>query len=109
MQKNVVIEQRKLVQDLGTGKSYINLFVKEEPVYDDELGVSIQIVAGQQLTLDHPVTRDRVIDLAVRANYPDGASEAAIRKGIVNKNDPDFIAFNNFVDNIKAQIDEEFQ
>lgn len=109
MQKNVVVEQKKLVQDLGTGKSYINLFVKEDPVYDEELGASIQIVAGQQLTLEHPVTRDRIIDLAVRENYPDGASEAAIRKGVINKNDPDFISFNNFVDNIKAQIDEEFQ
>lgn len=108
MQKNVVIEEKKLVQDLGTGKSYINLFVKEEPVNDDELGVSIQIVAGQQLTLAHPVTRDRVIDLAVRANYPDGASEAAIRKGIVDKNDPDFVAFNEFIESIKRQIDEEF-
>lgn len=108
MQKNVVIEQRKLVQDLGTGKSYINLFVKEEPVNDDELGVSIQIVAGQQLTLDHPVTRDRIINLAVRENYPDGASEAAIRKGIVDKNDPDFVSFNKFVESIKRQVDEEF-
>ena len=82
--------------------------MKEETVYDEELGVSIQIVAGQQLTLEHPVTRDRVIDLAVRANYPDGASEAAIRKGIVDKNDPDFVSFNEFVESIKRQVDEEF-
>ena len=83
--------------------------MKEEAVYDEELGVSIQIVAVQQLTLERPVTRDRIINLAVSENYPDGASEAAIRKGIVDKNDPDFISFNNFVDNIKGQIDEEFQ
>ena len=107
MQKNVVIEQKKLVQDLGTGKSYINLFVKDEAVYDEELGVSIQIIAGQQLTLGHPVTRDRIINLAVRENYPDGASEAAIRKGIVNPHDPDFVAFNEFVESVKSQVDAQ--
>lgn len=96
------------MQDLGTGKSYINLFVEEKPVDDEELGVSIQIIAGQQLTLGHPVTRDRIINLAVRENYPDGASEAAIRKGIVDPHDPDFLSLNEFVESIKRQVDEEF-
>jgi len=108
MQKNVAIEQKQLVHDLGTGRAYINLFIREETIEDEELGVRIQFIAGQQFTLDKPVTRDRIINEAVRQNYPDGASEAAIRKGIVDSQDPDFLLFNNFVKEVKRQVDEEF-
>ena len=108
MQKNVVIQDRRLVHDLGTGRAYINLFVTEEEVEDVEGNMVEQIVAGQQLTLDEPITRARIINLAVHNNYPDGASEAAIRKGIIDPHDPDFVAFNNFVKHVKQQIDEEF-
>ena len=54
--------------------------------------------------IEHPVTRDKVIDAVIKEHYPDGASEAAIRKGVINKDDPDFVAFNNFVESVKAVI-----
>ena len=54
--------------------------------------------------IEHPVTRDKVIDAVIKEHYPDGASEAAIRKGVTNKDDPDFVAFNNFVEGVKDVI-----
>jgi hypothetical protein len=54
--------------------------------------------------IEHPVTRDKVIDAVVKEHYPDGASEAAIRKGVINKDDPDFVAFYNFVESVKDVI-----
>ena len=54
--------------------------------------------------IEHPVTRDKVIDAVIKEHYPDGASEAAIRKGVINKDDPDFVAFNNFVESVKDVI-----
>lgn len=107
MQKNVVIQDSRLVHDLGTGRAYINLFVRTEPIEDMDGGTVEQIVAGQQLTLDEPITRDRIVNRAVCCNYPDGASEAAIRKGIVNPRDPDFVAFNEFVESVKREVDEK--
>lgn len=107
MQKNVVIQDKRLVHDLGTGRAYINLFIKTQEFEDMDGGIIKQIVAGQQLTLAKPFTRARIINLAVQANYPDGASEAAVRKGIADPLNPDFVAFNDFVESIKIQIDEK--
>lgn len=102
MEKNVLIAQRKLVEDLGTGCSYINLFIREEK---DEDGNEI-IIAGQQIRLNHPITRARIINRAVECAYPDGASEAALRKGIENSEDPKYLGFINYVQQVKDQIDE---
>lgn len=107
MQKNVVIAENVLVQNLGTGRSYINLFIRTEQIESVDNEITEQLVAGQQHVLNNPVTRDRIIDIVVRANYPDGASEAAIRKGVINSQDVDFVAFNNFVESVKNDIDEK--
>ena len=102
MEKNVQIAQRKLVEDLGTGCSHINLFIREEK---DEDGNEI-IVAGQQIRLNHPITRARIINRAVECAYPDGASEACLRKGIENSEDPKYLDFIQYVQQVKDQIDE---
>ena len=102
MEKNVLIAQRKLVEDLGTGRSHINLFIREEK---DEDGNTVY-VAKQQLTLEHPVTRARIINRAVECAYPDGASEACLRKGIENSEDPKYLDFIQYVQQVKDQIDE---
>lgn len=102
MEKNVQIAERKLVEDLGTGRSHINLFIREEK---NEDGNEI-IIAGQQLTLEHPVTRARIINRAVECAYPDGASEACLRKGIENSEDPKYLDFIQYVQQVKDQIDE---
>lgn len=100
MEKNVQIAERKLVENLGTGRSHINLFIREEL---DEDGNTV-LVAGQQLTLDHPVTRARIINSAVECAYPDGANEAALRKGIADKDDPKYIEFASYVQSVKSEI-----
>ena len=102
MEKNVQILERKLVEDLSTGRSYINLFIREEK---DEDGNTVY-VAEQQLTLEHPVTRARIINRAVECAYPDGASEACLRKGIENSEDPKYLDFIQYVQQVKDQIDE---
>ena len=102
MEKNVQIAERKLVEDLGTGCSHINLFIREEK---DEDGNEI-IIAGQQIRLNHPITRARIIDRAVKSSYPDGASEARLRKGVENNQDPKYIEFIDYVQQVKDQIDE---
>lgn len=62
------------------------------------------IYKWDEYIIEHPVTRDKIIDAIINEHYQYGASEAAIRKGVINKDDPDFVAFNNFVEDIKVQI-----
>lgn len=102
MERNVQIAEKKLVEDLGTGRSYINLFIREE---QDEEGNPI-LIAGEQFALEHPVTRGRIVNMAVELKYPDGASEAALRKGIANAEDPKYLEFINYVAQVKNEIDE---
>lgn len=101
MERNVQIAGRKLVEDLGTGRSHINLFIREEK---DEEGNDI-FIASEQFILEHPVTRARIIDKAIECKYPDGASEAALRKGIADKGDPKYIDFVTYVQSVKEEID----
>lgn len=101
MEKNVQIAERKLVEDLGTGRSHINLFIREEL---DEDGNEI-IIAGQQIRLNHPITRGRIINRAVECAYPDGASEACLRKGVENSEDPKYLDFIQYIQQVKNEID----
>ena len=102
MERNVIIARKELVEDLGTGRSHINLFIREEK---DEDGNEI-IIAGQQIRLNHPITRGRIINRAVECAYPDGASEACLRKGVENSEDPKYLDFIQYVQQVKDQIDE---
>lgn len=63
------------------------------------------IFKWDEYIIEHPVTRDKVIDAIIKEQYPNGASEAAIRKGVINKDDPDFVDFNNFVEDIKGRVE----
>ncbi len=101
MQKNVVIPQNRFIEDLGSGFTYVNLY-REEIQIEDELGVKTVIVAGEQYKVRNPATKDRIINIVISENYADGKSEAALRKGIIDKNNPDFVSFNEFAEAIKA-------
>lgn len=106
MQKNVQISENKFIEDLGTGFSYIN-FDRETKQIETESGTTEVIITAEQYLVKNPTTRDRIIDTVVKENYADGRNEAALRKGILNVNDPDFVSFNNFVEMIKQKCTNE--
>ena len=106
MQKNVQIPENKFIEDLGTGFSYVN-FDRSSKVITDEMGIKTVIVAQEQYRVPNPATRDRIIDNVIKKNYSEGKSEAALRKGIINVADPDFVAFNTFVEAIKTKCANE--
>ncbi len=60
-----------------------------------------------EYVVEQPITRDKVIDAIIKDKYRDGASEAAIRKGVIDKNDSDFVEFYNFVESLKAQLGDD--
>ena len=108
MQKNVQINADVFVEDLGTGNSYVNLDRRVEVVTDEQTGSAHNvIIATEQYRVANPATRERIINTVMQENFPDGANEAALRKGIVNRADPDFVAFNTFAETLKVKCDNE--
>ena len=85
------------IQDLGTGYSLVHLNVKQEA--DSKFSALV-------VRVEHPVTRDRVISSFIRAEFSDDAREAAIRKGIADNTDPDYLAFNQYSEDVKKWCTE---
>jgi hypothetical protein len=107
MQKNVVISENVFIQDLGTGFSYVN-FTRSENEMTDEFGnVRTEIIAGEQYKVENPVTYEKIISEIIRERFTDDEREAALRKGIINSDDVDFIAFNEFAEQTKTRVRNE--
>lgn len=85
------------IQDLGTGHSLVHLNVQEEA--DNQFSALV-------VRVEHPVTRDRVIAAFIRAEFSDDAREAALRKGIADKTDADYLAFNKYSEDVKRWCTE---
>lgn len=85
------------IQDLGTGHSLVHLNVQEEA--DNQVSALV-------VRVEHPVTRDRVISSFIRAEFDDDAREAALRKGIADNTDADYLAFNKYSEDVKQWCTE---
>ncbi|MGV8136495.1 MAG: hypothetical protein AB2L20_14900 [Mangrovibacterium sp.] len=109
MQKDVQLSENAFIQDLWTGFSYVNFDRRIEDVTDPETGevTGTVPVAGSQYRVKNPANYDRIVDSVVKENYPDGADQAALRKGIVDAENVEFVAFNNFVESIKQKCKDE--
>ena len=85
------------IQDLGTGHSLVHLNVKQEA--DNQVSALV-------VRVEHPVTRDKVIAAFIRAEFDDDAREAALRKGIADKTDADYLVFNKYSEDVKKWCTE---
>jgi hypothetical protein len=109
MQKDVQLSENLFIQDLGTGFSYVNFDRRIEDVKDmetDEVSGTVT-VAGSQYRIPNPASYDRIVDAVVCENFPDGADQAALRKGIIDSENADFVAFNAFVESTKQKCRNE--
>ena len=109
MQKDVQISDDLFIQDLGTGFSYVNFDRRTEEVKDPETGEvnGTVCIAGLQCRIQNPATYNRIVDSVVSQKYPDGSDQAALRKGIIDSENSDFVAFNAFVESIKQKCKDE--
>lgn len=85
------------IQDLGTGNSLVHLNVQEEA--DNQFSALV-------VRIEYPVTRDRVIAGFIRAQFTDDARESALRKGISDNTDTDYLAFNKYSEDVKRWCTE---
>ena len=97
MEKLIFDSIPETIQDLGTGHSLVHLNVQEEA--DNQVSALV-------VRIEHPVTRDRVIASFIRAEFSDDAREAALRKGIKDKTDADYLAFNKYSEAVKGWCTE---
>ena len=96
MEKLIFDSIPETVQDLGTGHSLVHLNIEGDGEQYSALVVRVE----------HPVTRDKVIAAFIRAQFTDDAREAAIRKGIADKTDADYLAFNKYSEDVKKWCTE---
>ncbi len=97
MEKLIFDSIPETIQDLLTGHSLVHLNVQEE---------ADKQVSALVVRVEHPVTRDRVIAAFIRAEFDDDARESALRKGIADSTDPDYLAFNKYSEDVKKWCTE---
>ena len=96
MEKLIFDSIPEIIQDLGTGHSLVHLNIES----DGELYSALVV------RVEHPITRDRVIAAFIRAEFTDDAREAALRKGITDKTDVDYLVFNKYSEDVKKWCTE---
>ena len=104
MERQTFIERPDVVLDLGSGNSNVHLNVTEVDM--PEMGpdgslVNITKYQADVVRVSNPVTRDKVIAAIIKNRFTDDFREAALRKGILNPNDSDYILFNDYAESIK--------
>ena len=116
MEKLIFDSIPETIQDLGTGHSLVHLNVQEEA--DNQVSSLVvrvehlnsesdgKLYSALVVRVEHPVTRDRVISSFIRAEFSNDAREAAIRKVIADKTDADYLAFNEYSDDVKKWCTE---
>ena len=97
MEKLVFDSIPETIQDLGTGHSLVHLNAKQEA--DNQVSALV-------VRVEHPITRDKVIAAFIRAEFDDDARESALRKGIADKTDADYLAFNKNSEDVKRWCTE---
>lgn len=98
MEKQTFIEKPVTILDLGTGFSNVHLNISE--LGDD----NINKYSADVLRVENPVTRSSIISAIIKEKFSYDFREAALRKGIENKADADYITFNNFAEEVKRMV-----
>lgn len=86
------------IEAIGNGNYFFNYNIEE---IEKEDGVSYNYT--QIETKGYP-TYDSIVSTIIKENFDYDFREGAIRKGVLNPNDEDFIAFNTFAESTKLMI-----
>lgn len=86
------------IEPVGNGSYNVNYNVTES-LYNDSKSYNYEAVT----VWGYPIY-ESVVSEIIKEKFSYDYREAAIRKGIVNPNDPDYIAFNDFAENTKLMV-----
>ena len=109
MIRNLIFdEQPTFIQDLGSGYSNVHLNIKQVDCieHDEESNKDVKVKkwSADVQKVDNPVTYEKTVTLAIKEEFPNGEDEAALRKGIVNPKDEDFVKLNSFAEYVKKSF-----
>ena len=108
MERGLIFDEKPaFILDLGTG--YSNVHLNIEQVDEPEMDSMGDIVQGKFVKkwkadvqrVKNPVSYDKTVDAAIKDEFPYGEEEAALRKGILNKLDADYVKLNEFAESVK--------
>ena len=88
----------EIIENIGNGNYFFNYDI-EEYIEDD-----ITKYKYHQIELQSYPNYDNIVSEIIRNRFSYDFREAAIRKGIINQNDSDFILFNSFAEETKQYI-----
>lgn len=105
MEKQTFEERPGVVLDLGTGNSNVHLNITEIDI--PEMGpdgslVNVTKYQADVVRVANPVTRDSVVSAIIKDRFTADFREAALRKGIENKTDSDYVLFNDYAELVKS-------
>lgn len=95
-------EKPKTIEKLGLSTFAFNYDVEQIAIQDDEIEKTEY--KYKTLVFDHLPQAGEVINRIVSDAYPDGGESAVQRKGILDKENHEFLAYNEFVESVKNQI-----
>lgn len=88
----------EIIENIGNGNYFFNYNI-EEYIEDD-----ITKYKYDQIELQSYPNYDNIVSEIIKNKFSYDFREAAIRKGVSNPNDKDFIEFNSFAEEIKQFI-----
>lgn len=91
------------IERLGFSTFAYNYNVKEVVVEDR---IEFQY---ETLVFDHYPTRNEIINRIISEAYPNGEELAIQRKGIIDNQNIEFVAYNEFVESVKEQVKKDYE
>lgn len=92
------------IEAVGNGSYQINYNITEKETIEFEF-YKVLYEYETIIVCGYP-TYENVVGEIIREKYSYDFREAAIRKGISNPNDPDYVAFNDFAEQTKLMVKE---
>ena len=102
-------EKPARIEQLGMSTFAYNYDVQEVSVQTNENEPARIEYQFKTLVFDHKPSRNEVINRIINDKYPNGEESAIQRKGILDNHNPEFIAYNEFVENTKTLVSLEYE
>lgn len=92
------------IEAVGDGSYRVNYNIMESVTTDE--GIERKSFDYDTVAVWGFPTYDTVVSEIIKEKYSYNFREAAIRKGITNQNDNDYVAFNTFAESTKLMVKE---
>jgi len=97
----VVVNGKMVAQRLG--KTAWEVYINHQLVINDEEGTTMH--NANYVRVDGVLTYSNAVNAFITDAYTASERESALRKGILNAEDEDYVEFNNFAEGVKKAVE----